>query len=39
VVGAGRNPQNPTTASCGLINTNVNIIILQMSAKYAIGTF
>jgi hypothetical protein len=38
VVKAGRNPQNPTTASCGLVNTNGNII-LQLSAKYAIGTF
>ena len=36
---AGRNPQSPTTASCGLLNTNANIIILQLSAKYAIRTF
>jgi hypothetical protein len=39
VVVAGRNPQSPTTASCGFINSNANIIILQLSAKYANGTF
>jgi hypothetical protein len=38
-VGAGRNPLSLTTASCGLINTNANIIMLQLSAKYGIGTF
>jgi hypothetical protein len=36
---AGRNPQRPTAASCGVINTNAHIIILQLPAKYGIGTF
>jgi hypothetical protein len=38
-VGGRRNPHSPTTISCGLINTNANIIILQLFAKYDIVKF